>query len=224
MLEDFLFPNPRYAPEDGLLAIGGDFQPVRLVAAYAQGIFPWPSPGLPYAWFSPDPRALLIPEELRVPRRLRRKMRQEPFLLTWDTAFERVIRECASAPRPGQYGTWITEELLQGYVGLHELGVAHSIEAWQGDRLVGGLYGVSLGGMFSGESMFYREPDASKIVLVTLIERLRDWNFRFFDCQVMTPHAERFGARDWPREAFLDALARALEQPTRRGRWTSEPG
>lgn len=220
MSEEFLFPDPRQAPQDGLLAIGGDFRPERLIAAYAQGIFPWPSPGLPYAWFSPDPRAVLLPEELRVPRRLRRSMRQRPFRITYDLAFEKVIRACAGIRRPQQHGTWITEPLIGGYLDLHDLGLAHSVEAWDGERLVGGVYGVSLGAMFSGESMFHTVPDASKIALVSLVERLRQWRFQLFDCQVQTAHTARFGAREWPRETFLDALDRALESPTRRGSWS----
>ncbi len=219
MIDDLLFPDPCLSGDHGLVAIGGDFRPERLLVAYASGIFPWPGPGLDYAWFSPDPRAVLVPDELHVPKRLRRILRQGRFQITYDTAFEAVIRACARSPRPGQDGTWITEPLLRGFIELHRLGFAHSAEAWRDDRLVGGVYGVSLGTMFSGESMFYLEPDASKVAFVTLVERLRDWRFRIFDCQVQTPHSVRFGAREQPRETFLAELALAVQEPSRRGSW-----
>ncbi len=221
-LEFLRFPDPRWAPADGLLAVGGDYSPERLLVAYAQGIFPWPSAELPYAWFSPNPRAVLVPSQLHVPRRLLRTLRQARFRVTFDTAFPAVIRGCAASPRQGQAGTWITPPLIAGFVELHRLGFAHSVETWQSDRLVGGLYGTSLGAMFAAESMFYCAPDASKVALVTLVAQLARWGFLLFDCQVLTPHAARFGAQEWPRGRFLRELARALERPTRRGPWSAE--
>lgn len=219
--EELAFPPAELANEDGVVAVGGDVSPERLVLAYESGIFPWPVEGLPLLWFSPDPRFVLRPSELHVARSLRKRMRQAPFRLTADTAFTEVIDFCAHTPRPGQSGTWITPELREGYVRLHQLGFAHSVEAWEGARLVGGLYGVSLGAGFFGESMFARAPDASKIAFATLCETLAAWDFELVDCQVRTAHLERFGATDWRRPAFLEALDQLLEKPTRRGPWTA---
>lgn len=224
MIDLPIFPDPRDAPEHGLVAIGGDFLPRTLLTAYAQGIFPWPSEGLPRAWFSPDPRMVLVPGELHVSRSLRKVLRRRSFRITFDLAFERVVRACAAAPRPGQPGTWITEEMIAGYTGLHRLGLAHSVETWldEGEEceLVGGLYGISLGGYFSGESMFFHRPDASKAAFVHLVRRLEAWDFDFVDCQVYTDHVARFGATEWPREEFLATLAASLRRPTRSGPWT----
>lgn len=219
MIHSFGFPDPREASDHGLVAVGGSYHPRMLIAAYASGIFPWPLRGMPHAWFSPNPRMILRPRDLHVPRRLRKTIRQGRFRVTWDTAFERVIRGCAAAYRPGQGGTWISGELIRGFLELHRLGVAHSVETWHRGRLAGGLYGVSLGAMFGGESMFFRQRDASKVAFVALVERLRDWGFHFLDCQIHTGHLELFGASEWPRDRFLDALARALDEPTRRGSW-----
>ena len=218
--EDLSFPPPASATPEGIVAVGGDTSPERLVNAYASGIFPWPVEGYPLLWFSPDPRFVLRPSEIHLGRSLRKSLRRERYRVGADEAFTEVIDACAQAPRPGQNGTWITPELRDGYVRLHQLGLAHSIEAWDGDRLVGGLYGVSLGAAFFGESMFAVAPDASKVAFARLCEVLDRWEFHFVDCQVHTPHLERFGATDWPREAFLDALALALEEPTRRGSWS----
>ncbi len=218
----FGFPDPREAPDHGLVAVGGGYHPRVLIAAYASGIFPWPHPGMPHAWFSPNPRMVLRPRDLHVSRSLRKTIRKGRFRVTWDTCFERVIDGCAAAYRPGQGGTWISDELRRGFLELHRLGIAHSVETWRRERLVGGLYGISLGAMFGGESMFFTERDASKVAFVALVERLRDWGFRFLDCQIHTEHLEAFGAREWPRDRFLDELARALEEPTRRGKWTGE--
>jgi leucyl/phenylalanyl-tRNA--protein transferase len=218
-----IFPPASDAEESGLLAVGGDLSPERLLAAYQRGIFPWPVEGLPLPWFSPDPRWVLVPRELHVPRRLERSLRARRYEVRLDTAFERVIRACAEAPRREQDGTWITLEMEEAYLRLHALGYAHSAEAWRGDELVGGLYGVSLGACFFGESMFTSAPDASKTALVTLIRQLDAWGFVLFDCQTHTPHVERLGARAWPRSRFLRALAGALEAPTRRGAWRLEP-
>lgn len=214
-----MFPPAHYA-EDGLLAVGGDLSPERLVLAYSSGIFPWYEEGQPILWHSPDPRMVLRAESLRVPRSLRRTMRKGPYRLTFDTVFRNVIEACASVPRPGQRGTWITREMKTAYAALHRRGLAHSVEAWCDDRLVGGLYGVSLGAAFFGESMFAKAPDASKVAFVALVEQLRRWGITLVDCQVHTEHLARFGACEWPRREYLAALKKALARPTRRGRWS----
>lgn len=224
-----LFPPPDMADEDGLLAVGGDLSPRRLLAAYRRGIFPWYSDDLPILWHSPDPRFVLEPSKLHVPRSLEKTLRKGTYDIRLDTAFEKVIEGCAQTRRPGQRGTWITDEMLDAYVALHKLGHAHSAEAWtrekEGDRegepeLVGGLYGVALGGVFFGESMFARAPDASKAAFVTLVRKLADWGYSLIDCQQETSHLARFGAEPWPRERFLAALEHGLKQPGHEGRWT----
>ena len=213
------FPPPEMAEESGLLAVGGDLRPERLLLAYSRGIFPWYAPGQPILWHSPDPRMVLKAEELRVPRSLAKTIRKGPFRLTLDTAFSRVIAGCGSVPRPGQPGTWITPAMKEAYVGLHRQGLAHSVEAWAEERLVGGLYGVSLGAVFFGESMFARAPDASKVAFVALVRQLARWGIGLVDCQVYTEHLARFGAVEWPRRRFLAALEGALARPTRPGPW-----
>jgi leucyl/phenylalanyl-tRNA--protein transferase len=213
-----LFPPPELA-EDGLLAVGGDLSADRLLLAYASGIFPWYDEGQPILWHSPDPRLVLTTDNLHVPRSLERTLRRGTFRITFDAAFGRVIDASAAASRPGQEGTWLTGEMRRAYKRLHRLGYAHSAEAWREDRLVGGLYGVSLGGAFFGESMFAREPDASKAAFVTLARQLGRWGITLIDCQVTTEHLVRFGAREWARADFLAALGRALEIPDRRGSW-----
>jgi leucyl/phenylalanyl-tRNA--protein transferase len=228
LVRAFPFPDPRASDGRGLLAYGGDLQAERLLAAYAQGVFPWYSDE-PILWFSPDPRLVLRPAELHVGRSLAKRERGRPFVLRMDTAFAEVIRACRETPRPDQDGTWITQDMIEAYVDLHELGFAHSIEAWdlsgddlegdEGEELVGGLYGVSLGRAFFGESMFAWKPDASKIAFAAFVRQLEIWNFDFIDCQVETSHLTRFGATEWPRSRFLDALATALEADTRRGKW-----
>ena len=216
--ERVAFPPPELA-EDGLLAVGGDLRPERLLTAYAQGIFPWYEDGLPILWHSPDPRMVLLSEDLHVPRSLAKTLRRRVYQVTLDAAFRDVIEACASARRPGQEGTWITKEMRNAYQVLHHLGYAHSVEAWRGDELVGGLYGVSLGGAFFGESMFARAPDASKVAFVTLVRDMAERGITLVDCQVHTEHLARFGAREWPRKKYLRALASALREPTRKGRW-----
>lgn len=216
---EVLFPDPELAEPDGLLAVGGDLSPERLVAAYAAGIFPWFNDENPILWWSPDPRLVLEPEALHVSHSLRRTIRRDAYRVTSDTAFERVIRRCAGRDRPGQDGTWITKAMIDAYVALHRLGLAHSFEAWEDDRLAGGLYGVSLGAAFFGESMFADRPDASKVAFVRAVEWLAGRGVRLVDCQVRTEHLLRFGAKEVPRRAFLDRLAEALEAPTTRGRW-----
>jgi leucyl/phenylalanyl-tRNA--protein transferase len=219
-----LFPDPTHADGDGLLAVGGDLSPQRLLMAYAQGIFPWYCENSPILWWSPDPRLIVEPAKIHVPGRLERILRQGRFTFTLDTAFEQVITGCAETPRPGAHGTWIVPEMLAAYCRLHELGFAHSIEAWSGGNLVGGLYGLALGGAFFGESMFYLEPDASKAGLVTLMRLLQGAGFTLFDCQQTTAHMLRFGGFEVPRSEFLARLAQALEQPTLHGPWMLRDG
>lgn len=217
-----VFPPVHSATADGLVAVGGDASPERLALAYSQGIFPWPSEGLPLLWFSPDPRFVLPLSEAHVPRSLRKTIRGlgRDWSVRADTAFNEVMHACAQSARGGQQGTWITPELISGYTALHVHGVAHSIETYHGTQLVGGLYGVSLGRAFFGESMFTRVSDASKIAFVTLMGQLIAWGFEFIDCQVHTPHLERFGARAVRRTDFLTQLRATLEHPARVGRWT----
>jgi len=190
---------------NGLLAAGGGLSVRRLVEAYSRGCFPWYSDGEPVLWWSPDPRMVLVPDELHVPRSLARRLRRGDFSITADLAFADVMAGCAQ-PREDQPGTWITGEMTQAYRALHAAGHAHSIEAWQDDLLVGGLYGVALGRAFFGESMFTRVPDASKAALVTLVTQLQRWSFGIVDCQMKTEHLARFGAREVPRAAFLQQL------------------
>jgi leucyl/phenylalanyl-tRNA--protein transferase len=221
---ELVFPPPEEADPSGLLAVGGDLSPERLLLAYSMGIFPWPHEGLPLLWFSPDPRWVISCAELHVPRRLARSLRAGQYEVRLDTSFADVIRACAAAPRPGQDGTWITGDMIAAYERLHALGFAHCAEAWLEGELVGGLYGVSLGGCFFGESMFTRAPDASKTALVTLIRQLAAWGFTLFDCQTHTPHVERLGAKAWSRARFLATIAAAQGMPTRRGVWRLEQG
>ncbi|MEE8164288.1 MAG: leucyl/phenylalanyl-tRNA--protein transferase [Myxococcota bacterium] len=216
---DLIFPPPEVAEPDGILAVGGDLRPERLLLAYSQGIFPWYDEKLPIIWHSPDPRMVLMAEDLHVPHSLRKAMRRRPYELALDTAFAKVIRACAQVPRPGQDGTWITDDMIEAYEELHRQGFAHSVEAWEDGELVGGLYGVSLGHCFFGESMFTLRSDASKIAFVSLVEQLERWRIDLIDCQVHTEHLERFGAVEWPRARFLDRLAERLEHETRQGRW-----
>ncbi len=218
LVRSFPFPNPRDSDGRGLIAYGGDLGPERLLAAYAQGIFPWYEES-PILWFSPDPRMALRPCDLHVSRSLAKRERKGPYLLRMDTEFRAVIEACRETPRPQQQGTWITQEMIDAYVVLFELGFAHSVEAWQGDRLVGGLYGVALGRAFFGESMFAHAPDASKLAFAAFVRQLESWDFEFVDCQVETEHLVRFGAKNWSRHDFLEWLERALEAETRRGAW-----
>lgn len=216
------FPDPAAADARGLLAYGGDLSPERLLAAYASGIFPWFDEP-PILWFSPDPRMVLLPGEFHVGRSLRRNVERERYAVCFDRDFEAVIRACAQTPRPDQDGTWITEDMIGAYCELHELGFAHSVEAYEDGELVGGCYGVSLGSAFFGESMFAHRSDASKVAFVHLVRRLVDWDFDFIDCQVHTDHLESLGARLWDRSSFLTALEHALTSATRVGSWDVAP-
>ncbi|HBL30537.1 MAG TPA: leucyl/phenylalanyl-tRNA--protein transferase [Acidobacteria bacterium] len=215
-----LFPPASLANADGVVAFGGRPDVATLKDAYSHGIFPWPHDNVPLLWFCPDPRFVLVPSEAHISRSLRKRMGRGDFAIRADTAFAAVIDGCARRPRPGQDGTWITDAMRQGYTALHAEGLAHSIEAWQDEKLVGGLYGVSLGGVFFGESMYAEVPDASKVAFATLLGQLVRWEFALVDCQSRTEHLERFGAVEWPRPRFLAALKKALRRPTRLGPWT----
>ena len=209
------FPDPLTANADGIVAVGGDLHPDSLLLAYRQGIFPWPVDGLPLLWFCPAERAILEFADLHVPRSLARARKRSTLRFTIDAAFPAVIRACAEAPRPGQDGTWITLQIVAAYTLLHRMGIAHSAEAWNGQQLVGGIYGVAIDGAFAAESMFYREPNASKLALLHLIEHLRSRGLDWIDTQMLTPHIERLGAKTIRRDAFLEKLqctrARGLE-------------
>jgi leucyl/phenylalanyl-tRNA---protein transferase len=213
-------PPPSTANEDGIVALGNDLRVERLFEAYSRGIFPWPM-GIRYIpWVSPDPRMVLHPGEIRVQRSLRKVLRNKGFSVTADRAFASVIDGCSQAPRPGQQGTWITSAMKSAYERAHEAGFAHSIETWLDGELVGGLYGISIGAMFCGESMFFRVPDASKVAFVTLYRQAMRWGFQFVDCQVYTEHTSSLGAREIPRDDYLAMLGRAVAMPGVRGPWT----
>ena len=217
------FPPLEAATREGLLAVGGDLSEARLMAAYRSGIFPWYGRGEPILWWSPDPRCVIFPEKFMPSRSLKKSIRRSGFDFTLDTAFARVLAECA-APRDGGGnggggGTWITAEMARAYTGLHRAGVAHSAEIWQRGRLVGGLYGLALGGVFFGESMFSRVTDASKAALALLIQQLLRWDFRLIDCQVCSPHLLSLGAEEIARTAFIKRLQSALKEPGKPGDW-----
>ena len=217
------FPPVESATPEGLLAVGGDLSSERLLAAYRHGIFPWYNPGQPILWWSPDPRAVLYPEKLKISRSLRKTLKRGHLRVTFDCCFREVMLACA-APReqyPGG-GTWITDDMVKAYAQLHEMGYAHSIETWHENRLVGGLYGVALGGVFFGESMFARETDASKVALVALVSKLREWGFVLVDCQIPSAHLTSLGAEEISRSAFLTELERALKLSGQPGRWLIE--
>jgi leucyl/phenylalanyl-tRNA--protein transferase len=204
---------------NGLLCAGGDLSPARIVDAYSRGIFPWFSEGDPILWWSPDPRMVLFPEELKVSRSLRKRVAHDRFETRFDTAFRDVIEACAE-PRAGQSGTWIVPEMIEAYARLHELGFVHSVESWRDGELVGGLYGMALGDAFFGESMFSRAPDASKVALVRLVERLRERGCRVIDCQQATGHLASMGAREIPRDAFAKLLQDSIQYPPTGERWS----
>lgn len=202
------FPNQKNANADGILAIGGDLSIQRLQLAYESGIFPWFSEGEPIIWWSPDLRMVLFPSEFKVSKSLRRTIAKTTFKITFNEAFEEVITSCAEIRREGQGGTWITSEMKDAYVALHKKGIAHSVEVWEEDKIVGGIYGIKLEKqkVFCGESMFAKKSDASKIGLYFLVEQLKQANYNLIDCQVHTPHLEGLGAREIARDDFLDIL------------------
>ena len=215
-----IFPDPETADEEGLVASGGDLSVEMLVMAYCLGMFPWYSEGDPILWWSPDPRMIFRPEKRKVSKSLMRTIENNTFSISFDTAFDKVIQKCAGIKRQGQNGTWITKEMLLAYKELHRAGYAHSVEAWQENKLVGGLYGLSIGRAFFGESMFHTKTDASKVALVLLVQLLQHWDFELIDCQVTTAHLKRFGAREIPRKEFLKHLDPATLETDRLGTWS----
>ncbi|WP_457597086.1 leucyl/phenylalanyl-tRNA--protein transferase [Hydrogenimonas sp.] len=222
---DYIFPNPRFAMKEGLLAYGGDLNPDRVLMAYRRGIFPWYNEGDPILWWSPDPRLLLYPEDFKIRRSLRKKLRQKRYTVKLDRNFTTVMRHCASVPRHGQEGTWILPEVIECYTKLHDRGFAHSIEVYDEEgELFGGLYGVSVGAAFFGESMFSLKPDGSKIALAHLVALCRAWGFAFIDCQIPSDHLMSLGAVRVPRERFLDELAETQQSLGVPGHWGEHEG
>lgn len=220
LLDDRLvFPHPSLAEREGLLAVGGDLSVERLILAYRSGIFPWYDEGAPILWWSPDPRMVLFPVEFKRSKSLRLLEQKGVFEIRFDCAFEEVIRRCADVRRPGQQGTWITQEMIGAYTALHRQGYAHSVEAYRDGHLAGGLYGVSLGRAFFGESMFFTERDASKAALSALVGRMLEWDFHFIDAQQETEHLKSLGARPVARKKFLEILKEAVGHETIRGKW-----
>lgn len=219
LTKDLIFPPPRMWGRDGLLAVGGDLSEQRLLLAYSKGIFPWYSDDEPILWWSPDPRLVLYPDEFRASTSLRKLMKQQKFQVTLDTAFAQVMKACAEVGASRRNGTWILDAMVEAYCRLHEDGYAHSFEVWRGGELAGGLYGVSLGRCFFGESMFSRESNASKIALFHLVEYVKARQFHLIDCQVTSPHLLSLGAREISRTRFLSELEASLRFPTLRGKW-----
>lgn len=219
--EKFPAPENALADPDGLLAVGGCLSPQRLINAYQKGIFPWFNPGDPILWWCPDPRMVLFPAEIRISRSLGKTLRSKEYRITFDQAFHEVIRACA-APRREASGTWIGEPMIRAYLQMHTLGVAHSVEAWHRDQLAGGLYGVAIGRVFFGESMFYRRSNGSKAAFVVLAEKLSLWNYALIDCQVRTEHLASFGARHIPRQRFLESIEGYCHERVAVDAWTNE--
>ncbi|KTC90064.1 leucyl/phenylalanyl-tRNA--protein transferase [Fluoribacter dumoffii] len=217
--ELYSFPDPEQSDAQGLLFIGGDLSPQRILQAYRQGIFPWYEPGTPILWWSPNPRLILIPNEFKASRSLLKSLKK-PFSFTIDTAFRQVIVECATGA--GRLdNTWITQEMIEAYTYLHTMGYAHSFEIWYENELVGGLYGLSLGHAFFGESMFHKMTDASKIAFYCLCKTMAEWSFDFIDCQIPTKHLQSLGAKIIHRKEFLHMLGQSLEHPTKQGLWNT---
>jgi len=219
LTDEIIFPPPQLADKTGLLAIGGDLCEERLLLAYSLGIFPWYSEDEPILWWSPDPRLVLYPDEIKVSKSLEKIIKKQVFDVTFDAAFEQVINLCAGSGRRENEGTWILPDMIDAYSRLHENGYAHSVEAWKDGILSGGLYGVSLGSCFFGESMFTLESNASKVAFAGLVEYLKENSFDLIDCQVSTGHLKRFGAREIPRSLFLKQLKKSLEIWTLKGKW-----
>lgn len=220
LTSDLSFPplDKALIEPNGLLAAGGDLSPERLLAAYSQGVFPWFNEDDPILWWSPDPRMVLFPNELKISRSLSKTLRKGKYKICTDNAFFQVMQACAE-PRKGQSGTWIHPEMVAAYVALHELGLAHSVEMWRDETLVGGLYGIAIGKIFFGESMFSRETDASKIAFVHLVRQLSFWEFGMIDCQMKTSHLASFGAREIRRKEFSRKLDRLVISPVQAGKW-----
>jgi leucyl/phenylalanyl-tRNA--protein transferase len=204
------FPDLEEADESGLLAVGGDLSLERLKLAYSKGIFPWYEKGMPILWWSPDPRMVLFPDKMIISHSLKQIIKKQHFTVTIDTAFEKVIKNCAQTPRKGEKGTWITREMKNAYIDLHKAGFAHSAEAWLDGKLVGGLYGVAIGKAYFGESMFHHVTNASKVAFFHLVEKLSSWNFKIIDAQVYTNHLESLGGEMIPRSQYIQILEKAL--------------
>lgn len=215
------FPPPELADESGVLAVGGDLSAERLLLAYESGIFPWFNDDDPVLWWSPPMRMVLMPENLKTSKSMKKVLRDQLFEVTMDQSFESVIRACASTPRHDQDGTWISEAMIAAYCELHEMGYAHSVETWENGKLIGGLYGISLGKAFFGESMFSHRSEASKVALHSLNRFAKSQQFTFIDCQVHTPHLESLGASEVPRLEFLTLLKEALAHPDLKGKWSN---
>jgi leucyl/phenylalanyl-tRNA--protein transferase len=215
------FPPVSSATPEGIVAVGGNLSPNMLLSAYMQGIFPWFSEGDPILWWSPDPRCVLYPGEVHISRSMQTLLRRKRFRISFDASFPSVIEGCRLAPRRGQKGTWITESMRDAYIELHRLGYAHSVEVWDGEVLAGGMYGVSLGSCFFGESMFSKVQNASKAALIEFSRLMRDMGLQVLDCQVHSPHLESLGARQITREEFMDLLQICLNRGTLRGSWAS---
>ena len=219
-MSNYSFPSPETADPDGLLAVGGDLTTERLLEAYKNGIFPWYVENSPILWWSPDPRMILFPENFIVSDSLRRLINKKKFVVKFDQDFDKVIQHCAKVTRKHEDGTWITKDMIQAYCALYEEGVAHSVETYLDGKLVGGLYGVSLGKAFFGESMFHLMKDASKVALYYLVNKLKTWDFHFIDAQIETDHLLSLGAELVPRSDFLVLLHKAMMAETRNGRWS----
>jgi len=221
LTDKLIFPPAELAEENGLLAIGGDLSSKRLLLAYRNGIFPWYSEGEPILWWSPSPRLVIFPAELKIPRRLARLIRQGLFSITMDMAFKQVITACAYTDNRLEKGTWITDDMIVAYCLLYDMGYAHSVECWLDGKLAGGLYGISLGSVFFGESMFSEQPNSSKVALVYLIKKLQEWSFELIDCQMKTEHLMQFGAREIPENEFQKLLTKNIASPDQKGKWRS---
>ncbi|MDF1578738.1 MAG: leucyl/phenylalanyl-tRNA--protein transferase [Desulfurivibrionaceae bacterium] len=219
--ESISFPPPQMAREDGLLAVGGDLKPERLLLAYHLGIFPWYSQGEPILWWAPVPRMVLFPDDFHLSRSLARTMRRKTFTVTFDEAFPEVINNCAAIRLDRGEETWLGAEMIEAYCKLHELGYAHSVECWHGTELKGGLYGVSLGSVFFGESMFSLAPNGSKVAMAALVNQLVLWEFDLIDCQIHNSHLESLGAAEIPGDEFWERLALAVDKPTLIGKWSN---
>ena len=220
--KDLTFPDPEEADDSGLLAVGGDLSIKRLIHAYSRGIFPWYEEGMPILWWSPDPRMVLFPDKMIISHSLKQTVKKNSFHITFDQRFEQVIEECSVTPRRDEEGTWITRDMKSAYINLHEAGFAHSVESWLDDRLVGGLYGVTIGKAFFGESMFHKETNASKVALFHLVEKLKDWEYEIIDAQVYTNHLESLGGEMIPRNQYLKLLEKVIGKEGKGGKWEFE--
>jgi leucyl/phenylalanyl-tRNA--protein transferase len=220
LTDELSFPPPELANEDGILAVGGDLSPDRLLLAYSEGLFPWFNPDDPILWWSPDPRFILYPQSLKVSKSMRPYFNQKKFRVTFDTQFKEVMTACQLQYRKGQGGgTWITDEMIDSYAELHQMGFAHSVEIWQGDELVGGLYGISLGKIFFGESMFAKVSNASKFGFISLVQKLKELDFWLIDCQQRTKHLESLGGEFISRKEFLSFMEKNKLEKTKQGNW-----